>query len=155
MAIMDRLPLNLKEYIVNQGENLVDGYIRFLDEKNIDRMSDLLKSCSIWNNGVPFATTVFGDILAWEDGYVMLYKLTEEDYTVMLSGTDFFFQNLKDGEYQKDFLDVDLYNVAIQKYGEITNDQCYVLEPIPRLGGARKEKYLNLGELWSYIQILI
>lgn len=154
MGFIDKLPLNLKEYIINNGEDIVEGYIRFLTEEDMSKISGLLKECPIWHDGVPFATTVFGDILAWEDGYVMLYELTEEDYKVMLSGTDFFFDNLNDKEYQMDFLDLELYKSAIDKYGKIQHDQCYVLEPIPKLGGARTEKYLNVGELFSYISIL-
>lgn len=155
MGFIDKLPSNLKEYMTNKGEDLVEGYIRFLTEEEIERMLDLLKACSIWQEGVPFATTVFGDVLSWEDGYVMLYKLSEEDYTVMLSGTNFFFDNLKDEEYQKDFLDIELYKAAISKLGKVTREQCYVLEPIPRLGGARTEKYLNIGELFSYLAIIL
>lgn len=155
MGITDRLPSNLKEYIDNKGGELVDGYVRFLGEEDMRQMSETLKPCPIWNDGIPFATTAFGDILAWEDGYVMLYRLSEDDYTVMLSGTDFLFSNLKDSEYQKEFFDIELYKAAINKCGRITADECYVLEPIPRLGGARTEKYLNVGKLKSYIQMLL
>lgn len=155
MGFIDKLPLNLKEYITNGGKSLVDGYIRFLSEEDICKLVDLLHLSSIWHEGVPFATTVFGDVISWEDGYVMLYKLSEEDYTVMLSGTDFFFQNLDNLEYQKDFFDIELYKVAKEKYGIIDQSKCYVFEPIPKLGGARSEKYLNVGDLFGYIAILI
>lgn len=155
MRFIDKLPANLKEYIINNGVDLADGYIRFLNEDEIGKMVELLESCPIWHDGIPFATTVFGDVLAWDDGYIMLYKLSEEDYTVILSGTEFFFDNLKDEEYVKDFFDIELYKAAINKCGRIDRDQCYVLTPIPRLGGARIEKYLNVGELFSYITILL
>ena len=141
MRFIDKLPANLKEYIINNGVDLADGYIRFLNEDEIGKMVELLESCPIWHDGIPFATTVFGDVLAWDDGYIMLYKLSEEDYTVILSGTEFF--------------DIELYKAAINKCGRIDRDQCYVLTPIPRLGGARIEKYLNVGELFSYITILL
>ena len=156
MKLIDKLPLILKEYIERNGGSLVNGYIRFLDEDAMEQMAEWLKPCAVWNHGVPFATTVFGDVLAWEEGYIMLYKLTEEDYTVMLSGAEFFFRNLDDPEYRKDFLDISLYDEAIRKLGKIKSDECYVLEPIPRLGGARTERYLScVGELKSYIQFLI
>ncbi len=150
MGLIDKLPLKLKEYIESNAESLVNGYIRFLGADDIEQVSTMLEPCSMWNHGIPFATTVFGD-----DGYIVLYKLTEEDYTVMLSGIDFFFANLNDAEYQRDFLDIELYEAAIKKLGTIQKNECYVLEPIPRLGGARTEKYLNIGELKSYIQLLV
>lgn len=155
MEVINKLPSNLKDYIEKRGEDLVDGYIRFLEVNEIEEISKILKNSPIWHNGIPFASTVFGDILSWEDGYIMLYKLTEEDYTVMLSGSDFFFANLEDSEYRNDFLDMELYNAAIKKYGKINHSQCYVLEPIPILGGAREEKYLNVGEFKSYIELLV
>lgn len=155
MKMINNLPANLKDYIESHGENLADGYIRFLEADEIDGMSELLKHSSIWHDGIPFATTVFGDVLSWEEGYIMLYKFIDEDYTVMLSGTDFFFVNLKDIEYQKEFLDMALYKIAIEKFGKVNCNECYVLEPIPKLGGAREEKYLNIGDLKSYLQILI
>ncbi len=155
MGLIDKLPLKLKEYIESNAESLVNGYIRFLGADDIEQVSTMLEPCSMWNHGIPFATTVFGDVLSWDDGYIVLYKLTEEDYTVMLSGIDFFFANLNDAEYQRDFLDIELYEAAIKKLGTIQKNECYVLEPIPRLGGARTEKYLNIGELKSYIQLLV
>lgn len=155
MGMINNLPANLKHYIENYGKNLVDGYIRFLEIDEIEEVSDILRISNIWNDGIPFATTVFGDVLSWEDGYIMLYKFTDEDYTVILSGTDFFFENLKDIEYQKDFFDIQLYKSAIKRLGRINRKECYILEPIPKLGGAREEKYLNIGKLKSYLQILV
>lgn len=155
MSIIDKLPSNLREYIKNDGSSLVDGYIRFVKEDEIAELLEIVEQSELWQGGIPFATTVFGDVLSWEDGYIMLYKFTEEDYTVMLSGTDFFFSNLKDQEYQKDFLDMDLYLAAIDKMGEIHDDECYVLEPIPRLGGAREIKYVNIGKMKEYLMMLI
>lgn len=155
MGKMNDLPIKLKDYIKNHGQNLANGYIRFLGEDDIDELSDMLKQSVIWHDGIPFATTVFGDVLSWEDGYIMLYKFTEEDYTVMLSGTDFFFVNMEDEEYKKDFLDIELYESAMKKLGSVKDNECYILEPIPRLGGAREERYLNVGDMKSYLQILI
>lgn len=155
MGLMDKLPKNLSEYIKNDGTSVADGYIRFLKEEGIEEIRQIVETSEIWQGGIPFATTAFGDILAWEDGYVMLYKFTDEDYTVMLSGTDFFFPNLKDEEYQKDFLDMELFFASIDKMGEINDDECYTLEPIPRIGGARDIRYVNIGKLKEYLTLIV
>lgn len=149
------LPENLQEYMKNNTTDLADGYVRFLNEKDIDRIDNILDQSTIWNGGIPFATTVFGDVLAWESGYVILYKFTEDDYNVMLSGTDFFFSNLEDEEYRKDFFDMDLFYESMEKFGEIDHNECYVLEPIPKLGGLREIKYVNIGELEGYLNMLV
>lgn len=153
--MLEKLPNNIQDYIKNDGSPLLDGYIRFLDKQSSERIYEIVSKSAIWNDGIPFATTVFGDLLAWEDGYVMLYKMSEEDYTVMLSGSAFFFDNLNDPEYQSDFLQLDLYAEAKSKLGEVKENECYVIEPIPRLGGAREVKYMSVGDLHSYLYLFV
>ncbi len=155
MSMFDKLPPSLRDYIKNDGSSVADGYIRFLAANEIEEVRRIVEKSEMWQGGIPFATTVFGDVLSWENGYIMLYKFTDEDYTVMLSGTDFFFANLKDEEYRKDFLDMDLYYASIEKMGEICADECYTLEPIPRIGGARDIKYVNIGKMKEYLMLLV
>ena len=150
-----KLPENIRKYIENDRTSLMDGYLRFLKKEEIALFYELLEKSEIWNGGIPFATTAFGDVLAWEDGYVMLYKMSEEDYTVMLSGTTFFFENLKDPSYQADYFELDLYDQAQKKLGKIQSNECYVIEPIPALGGAREINYLSIGDMKTYIYLLI
>lgn len=154
MNLFEGLPANLKNWVCTTKETLADGYIRPLNEIQCNSINQILKGFSIWNGGIPFATTVFGDVLSWEDGYVVLYKMPEEDFSIILAGTKFFFSNISDVEYQKDYFDMPLYKAAIAKFGKVDNDHCYILEPIPKLGGNREEKYLNTGELIPYLALL-
>ena len=154
MSILEKLPDNIKLYIEQEKENLLDGYIRFLKEDEISDILTIIEKSTMWQGGIPFATTVFGDLIVWEDGYVILYLMSEEDYTVILSGTDFFFELIKDKEYQLDHFQLDLYKEAKSKLGEVAKNECYVLEPIPRLGGKRSLEYMNIGELTTYLYLL-
>ena len=153
--MMTKLPENIRKYIENDGTSLLDGYLRFLKKEEMGSLYELLEKSPIWNAGIPFATTVFGDVLAWEDGYVMLYKMSEEDYTVMLSGATFFFENLKDPFYQADYFELNLYEQVQKKFGKIQSNECYVIEPIPALGGAREINYLSIGDMKTYLCLLI
>ena len=153
--MITKLPDNIRTYIEKEGTSLVDGYLRFLKKEEIEMIDEILGKSQIWNKGIPFATTVFGDILSWEEGYVMLYKMSEADYTVISSGTKFFFENLKDTSYQADYFDLDLYNEAQKKLGKVQNTECYVIEPIPALGGAREINYLSIGDMKTYLYLLI
>lgn len=153
--MITKLPENIRNYIEKDGTALLDGYLRFLKKEEIRLFHEMLEKGSIWNAGIPFATTVFGDVLAWEDGYVMLYKMPEADYTVMLSGTTFLFENLKDASYQADYFNLDLYNEAQKKLGKVQSNECYVIEPIPALGGAREINYLSTGDMKTYLYLLI
>lgn len=155
MNILDQLPENIKAYIESQQGTLLDGYVRFLGEEEISEISDIVSSSPIWNGGICFATTAFGDVFAWEDGYVFLYKFTDSDYNVILSGTDFFFENIEDEDYQADFFDIGFYQEAVEKYGKIGESECFTLEPIPALGGARELKYVHVGDMKTYLSILM
>lgn len=104
MEILEKLPDNIKEHIKKGGKDILDGYIRFLDENSIEEIKAILEKSPMWEGGIPFATTVFADVFVWNREYILLYKFTEADYNVILSGSKFFFANVDDIEYQKDFL---------------------------------------------------
>ena len=145
----------IKKYIENNRTPLADGYVRFLSLNSIEKITDIVSDSDIWNDGIPFATTVFGDILAWEDGYVVMYDFTMQDYNVINSGAEFFFSNLKDVDYQNDYFDMDVYREAVEKLGAVNEDECYSIEPLPVLGGERSVKYLNRSDLNEYIKFLV
>lgn len=155
MGFLDQLPENIKEYIENKKEPLLDGYIRFFGEEKITEITDIVSRSSIWNGGIAFAVTAFGDVFVWEGGYVFLYQFTDSDYNVILSGTDFFFENIEDEDYQADFFDLTLYQESVDKYGEIDESECFTLEPIPALGGERKLKYVHVGDMKTYLSLLV
>jgi len=153
--MIDKLPTNIKEFIRNNRETKADGYIRFFSEREIEDFYNIVKESSIWNGGIPFAYTVFGDIIAWEDGYVVLYRMPEAESKIILSGTSFFFENIEDKEYQNDYFDMELYRKLKEKYGDVTDDKCYIIEPIPEMGGARELKYMNIGDFKTYLSLLV
>lgn len=154
MSILEKLPDNIKLYIEQEKENLLDGYIRFLKEDEISDILTIIEKSTMWQGGIPFATTGFADVFVWNDGYVVLYKFSEADYNVILSGTTYFFENINDSEYQKDFFDVDLYEKSVDKCGYIDEKKCYTLEPIPSLGGAREIDYVHVGDMKTYLDMV-
>lgn len=153
--MLEKLPDNIKEYIEQNQEDLLGGYIRFLKKEDITAISEIVQKSSMWEGGVPFATTAFGDVFVWNEGYILLYKFTEADYNVILSGSTFFFDNINDIEYQKDFFDIDLYENVLAEYGELDNTECYTLEPVPALGGARELPYIHIGDMKTYLHMVI
>ncbi len=149
------LPDVIKQYIENDRRPVAKGYIRFLSAESSDKMRGILGGVEMWNGGVPFATTVFGEILSWEDGYVVLYDFSQQDYNVILSGINHFFSNIEDGEYQKDTFDIQIYEEAMENIGEVKENECYAVEPIPLLGGKRELRYLHITNLLEYLQMLV
>lgn len=154
-GMLEKLPDNIKEYIKQSKRDLLDGYIRFLGEEEISAIDKIIQNSSIWEGGLPFATTAFGDVFVWDGGYILLYKFTEVDHNVILSGSTFFFENVDDSGYQKDFFDIELYILAVNKYGKIDHTECYTLEPIPALGGLRELSYVHIGDMKTYLKMVI
>ena len=155
MKLLENLPENIKDYCMNQKEDLLDGYIRFLDEAGAEEVFEIVRISRIWKGGIPFATTAFGDVFVWCDGFIVLYRFAEADQDVILSGTAYFFVNVNDTEYQEDFFDIGLYQETVNLYGNINDTECFTLEPVPALGGARELQYIHIGDRNTYLQMLI
>ena len=153
--MFNQLPDNIRMHIEQQKGDLLNGYIRFLNEDEIAGILAITETSTMWEGGIPFATTAFADVLVWSDGYVMLYKFSEADYNVILSGTTFFLENINDASYQEEYFDMALYLEAVEKCGYVAGLECYTLEPIPALGGAREIAYVHVGDMKTYLNMLV
>lgn len=149
------LPKILTERIQKKDYVLLNGYLRLLDEPMQDKVLSLIEKYEDWQSGIPFAITAFGDVLVWDSNYVFMYKLVEDKVDVILSGFDFFFDNINDKEYQKDFFDLDLYNSAINRLGPLAKDECFTIQPLPKLGGKKEESYLAKGKFIEYLALIL
>ena len=152
----DALPPGIKEYITRDGKPLLNGYLRFFTDEVVSKnILSVLSPLSFWKGGIPFASTAFGDVMVWDrEGYIVIYKLIDSDFRIMLHGDRFFFDNLEDQEFQKDFLDLDLFTRARERYGPIDNTQCYIFEPIPALGGDKNVNHIAIGNMVEYIALI-
>ena len=145
----------LNERIQKKDCSLLNGYLRLLDEPMQNKVLSIIEKYEDWQGGIPFAITAFGDVLVWDSNYVFMYKLVEDKVDVILSGFDFFFDNINDKEYQKDFFDLVLYNSAVEKYGALENDECFTIQPLPKLGGKLEINYLSKGKFVEYLALIL
>lgn len=148
---------NIPEELKNKDVGYVyaNGYIRFFDENESNEIEEMISSSELWQGGIPFAVTAFGDVLVWYDNYIYLYDFTTNDYSVIMSGSKFFMSNIEDEDYQADYFDMELLKESIAKVGKLNDLDCYTLAPIPAIGGAREVKYVGTGDLKVYLSILI
>ena len=93
---MNQLPKQINDYT---NKSLLNGYLRFLDDKTRKEYTKILETYYQWEGGIPFAITAFADVLVWNDNYVYKYNLIEDNVSVILSGFEYFFQNIEDDEY--------------------------------------------------------
>lgn len=141
---------------LSEGKPLMNGYIRPVPAADTKKYSELLSQCDAWKGETLFAVTVFGDVIAYdEEGYIIIYKLADGANTVICAKPDLFFALLNDPEYQKDYFDMESYNYAKHNLGELAEDESYIYEPIPALGGNKGKETLSKGKTYEYMNMLI
>lgn len=146
----DRLPQKLLGSSCNHYAN---GLIRLC---NPDEYSDVLADGYSEETAIIFATTAFGDFLVWEKGkYVDLVSFSQHKATVLESGFEFFFEDIKDEKFLKKYFQYDLFLTAIQKVGECKDDECFTSNPIPYISGDATVEKLKIGKLREYNAVSI
>ncbi len=152
---MEGLPSNIQRFVTTKDLEFLDGYIRIINLKNVDQFLEIFEGKDFWESDLPFATTAFGDILAWNlDGYIQLYKMTDGTSEIIMCGDDFFAQNIEDSAFQKTYFNLELFYDAQKKYGKILPDQCYAFIPIPALGGKKELNSIEVNPLLPYLMLL-
>lgn len=149
------LPNKISTYISTNRQSLLDGYLRFFDKSLQSKFALLAEQYSKWQGGIPFAITAFGDLLVWDGHYIFKYSFVDEKVDVILSGDTFFFENLKDKDYQNEFFDLPLYYEAVKKYGSLEADESFVFEPLPYLGGSKDIEHIGKGKSFEYLSLII
>ncbi|MCD8363746.1 MAG: DUF1851 domain-containing protein [Lachnospiraceae bacterium] len=151
------LPDKLKEYLDRGNDKrLLNGYICLLDEEERVTYTGLLQPLvSSDGNMEAFAVSAFGDFFCWDGKYVYLVKLVDNSVNVILSGFDFFFQNIEDAEYQNDYFDLPLYDFARKIVGELAQGECYAFDLLPQLGGEKAVSNIRRERLTVYVPFVI
>jgi hypothetical protein len=151
------IPNELQNYLhENKAVRLLDGYLLLLNDAEREKYGKItLPVTEQHGNMEPFALTAFGDLLAWDGQYVYMFRLAEGRMNVILSGFSFFFQNIEDEAYQKDYFDIDLFKQAEQEVGTLCEGECYSFEPIPLLGGDKSVQTIRKNKTAEYIEFLV
>lgn len=151
------LPEQLQNYLkTNTSHQLLGGYLTILDTDERILYTTISRPLTKqYGDLEAFARTAFGDILAWDGKYVFLLKLSEQKTEIILSGFSFFFSNIEDPAYQKEYFELELYAQAVNKLGALTCDECYSFEPLPVLGGAKSVDFIQKCCAKDYISFLV
>lgn len=148
-----------KDLLKAFNPDLIDNmseYIRLLSEKDSKKIGKLLENYKYWEEGTPFAITAFGEIFAYtSDNYVILYKLMEDESKVLIEDIEMLQQYLSDIDIQKQLFSLKLYFEAKDKIGILKNNECYIFEPIPALGGKKTIKNITKGDYIAYICLIM
>lgn len=143
------------ENFIDERKPVMNGYIRPISPEDTDKYRTVLSNCDIWQGEKPFAVTVFGDIIAYDDeGYVILLRLVDGTSSVICAESELFFSLLNDPDFQKDYFDIESYKYARDNVGVLEQDESYTYEPIPALGGNKSNESLSKGKTYEYMSVL-
>lgn len=101
----------------------------------------------------PFSTAM-GDILVWEDEYLMALNFRKQQVNVVAKNLKFFFGDLNDEYFLEEALDWSPYPKAVMKYGELAFDECFGYVPLLGLGGVEKVESLKKVKLKEHIYLI-
>lgn len=142
----EELPQELLTY--EGSDKLAEGLITLVNPNSI---IDLLRSGYSEERAIPFAITAFGDILVWEKGkYVNCVSFPRHSVTVISSGFDFFFEDIKDVKFLNQHFNFQLYSCAKEKLGSCHDDECYISSPLPAISGELYIDNLSIGKIREY-----
>jgi hypothetical protein len=151
------LPRELKNYLDAKNDlDLLDGYITlFADEDRIKYSKLVDRQFPQSENYIVIGKTAFCDILIWDGSHILLFKPFDNEVAVILSGFGFFFDNILDVEYQKDYFELDFYTQAVDKLGRLDCGECFIFNPIRALGGEKTIDNISKGNAEVYLQFLL
>lgn len=129
-----------------------NGYLRVI---NPDTCSEILKDTyKRYQMAIPLFTTAMGDILVWEDQYLLLLNYRKHEVNVVAKNFKFFLNDIFDDYYLKDAMDWLPYSDAMKKYGIPDFEECFGYVPLLGSGGTEKVENLKKVKLTEHIYII-
>ena len=103
---------------------------------------------------IPLFTTGMGDILVWEDNYLLSLNYRKSEVNVAAKNLKFFFSDVFDEYYLDKALDWSPYPDAIKRYGIPSFDECLGYVPLLGLGGTEDVDNLQRVKLKEHIYLI-
>ncbi|HEM2744364.1 MULTISPECIES: T6SS immunity protein Tdi1 domain-containing protein [Streptococcus] len=149
-----QVPIELRRIWEEDGlGTFVDGYLKVI---NPDDYSALVKSTYFRGDmSIPIFVTAFGDVITLEEGkYLRIVKYSEGDFVTILANIAYFIQDILDEDFLNDYFDIPFYQKAVQKYGDLTYQQCFGFVPLLALGGTKSVDNLEKVNISEHLSIL-
>ena len=134
--------------------SFLNGYLRVI---NPDDYKELIEDTYFsGKESIPLFTTAFADVITWENNkYIGIIFYREEDFDIIDSGMDFFFTDIyTEDSLRNDFFDLNLYEKAVKKYGELEYNQSFCFVPLLGLGGKKSVDNLDKGDTLTHIYLI-
>lgn len=130
-----------------------NGYLKII---NPDEYRELLeRSYFLGDVSIPIFATAFGDIITWEKNQflgIVKYRYGEND--VISDGFEYFFDDVKEGEFDNDIFTIKKYSDAVKKHGALEYDECFGYVPLLALGGKESVNNIKKVKIREHIALI-
>ena len=150
-----QVPDEIIEIWKNYGlGSFMNGYMKVI---NPDDYKELVEETYFrGKESIPLFTTAFADVITWQENEyigIVLYRL--EDFEIMASGMDFFFSDIyTEKNFTDKYFDLNLYEKAVKRYGELEYNQSFCFVPLLGLGGKKSIDNLDKGDTLTHIYLI-
>lgn len=150
----NRIPKNLLDIWIEYGfGSFKNNYIKFINPNDYKEL--LENSYFRGKEAIPVMVTGFGDIITWEKNrYLCIVKYRKGTFDIIEDGFEYFFYDIMDIEYVRDFLDNFQYEEAVIKNGALNFDECFGYVPLLGLGGSEKVENIRKVKIREHIELI-
>lgn len=148
------LPGELIEVWIKYGMgSFFNGYLKMIDPEEYQEL--MIDTYFRGNVAIPIFVTAFGDMICWEENrYIRMIKYKNGVFKGMAAGFDFFFEDLENGIYDKEYFEFSQYHEAVKLWGKIKYDECFGYVPLLGLGGSEKVEHLKKVKIREHIELI-
>jgi hypothetical protein len=151
---INKLPKKLIDLWKDSGfGTLVNGFIKVVNPDDYKNLADESYSNPLKNDFTVMCVTGMGDLIIWEDEYIVLLNYRKGESKIIESGFSYFLDDLLDEEFLDEELNNKNYQEAQEKLGDLAFDECYGYVPLLGMGGSEKVENLQKVKIKEYISI--
>ena len=150
----DQVPSELLQIWQEDGlGTFLNGYLKVI---NPDDYSELVKETYFRGEvSIPIFVTAFGDIITLEDGKTLRKVMYREgSFGLIPGGMKYFIIDLRDKEFVKETFDIDFFQDAVQKHGELDYTQCFGFVPLLALEGFKDADHLDKVRILEHLYLI-
>lgn len=147
-------PAELSEILCRYGcGSFLQGYLRLIHPFEYQ---EVIKDTYFdAEHSIPFMLTAFGDIVVYkEDGYIGMIQYQKHDSAIIGKKTSLFIRLLEEASFRKKYFDIGLYQEAVQKFGELKEEECFGFVPLLALGGKENVEHLQKVNVKVQIELI-
>jgi hypothetical protein len=152
-----KLPLELIQFFKEYGiGTYMDGFLKIINPNDFqDSLNEAYVNVN--NKEIVFGVTAFGDYLVWGGDSIRLIKFRYGTSSIIENDDDmtwFFDMDLAEDGYVEDNFSIQNYQLAKEKLGKLSIDECYGYIPILAAGGTEKVENLQKVKIKEHIALI-